>query len=639
MSVIEVKDVHKKFKVYYDKGQTLKERLLFKNRAYHEDRWVLNGISFSVDAGETLGLIGENGCGKSTMLKMMTKIMYPDKGEISIKGRVSSLIELGAGFHPDMSGRENIYTNASIFGLTKKEIDRRLDDIISFSELEEFIDNPVRTYSSGMYMRLAFSVAINVDADVLLIDEILAVGDANFQAKCYNHLRKLKSKGVTIVLVTHDTNTIETFCNKAIWINEGKMMMYDKSSKVVDAYINYMNEKRYQQLASQRINVPVSEPESCQEENQSIEVTQNRAVNSNQPEEKQHNEKSSDKVNVIPKEMAITKVVLKNSEGMETLAFRGGESISIEIHYHSLKNSAEYNFGIAIWSPEGNRIFGTTTHDEDLTIEVSQGDGFICFSTDKLQLLSGQYLLHVAVASLKSDFIQYLRDYCTFEVVSSSKSVGLFDMQHKWVIGDDLKGIQKKSNFATIQCNEVQETDLSQSDFNQMLLKAMEDPIIKKNIAMINTNHIRVFGSPDRIKMSKTANMVNTLFNTVSGDIAIGEYVFAGHNVSLITGTHDIHCTGEDRQKAYPTAGNDIIIHDGVWLGSNCMVLGPCRIEKDAVVAAGSVVLPHTHIKPGEVYAGVPAKKVKDISQRKEGTANGRFNYSRSDNEKNRGEL
>ena len=182
VSVISVKDVEKKFKVYYDKGQTFKERLLFRNRNHYEERPVLKGISFQVEKGQAIGIIGENGSGKSTLLKLMTRIMYPDKGSIEIKGRVSSLIELGAGFHPDMSGRENIYTNASIFGLTKKEIDLRLNDIIAFSELEEFIDNPVRTYSSGMYMRLAFSVAINVDSDILLIDEILAVGDASFQA-------------------------------------------------------------------------------------------------------------------------------------------------------------------------------------------------------------------------------------------------------------------------------------------------------------------------------------------------------------------------------------------------------------------------------------------------------------------------
>lgn len=172
-NAIIVDHVKKHFKVFLDKGQSFKERLLFRNRRRYENRQVLRDISFTVKRGEAVGLIGHNGCGKSTTLKLLTRILYPDSGTITIKGRVSSLIELGAGFHPDMSGRENIYTNASIFGLSKKEIDSRLQTIIDFSELEQFIDNPVRTYSSGMYMRLAFSVAINVDADVLLIDEIL----------------------------------------------------------------------------------------------------------------------------------------------------------------------------------------------------------------------------------------------------------------------------------------------------------------------------------------------------------------------------------------------------------------------------------------------------------------------------------
>ena len=189
-NAIEVRNLTKKFKVYMDKGSQLKERVLFRKRNRYEERWVLNGISFNVRKGEAVGLIGHNGCGKSTTLKLLTKIIYPDGGTVDMSGRVSSLIELGAGFHPDMSGRENIYTNASIFGLSKKEIDARVDEIIAFSELEDYIDNPVRTYSSGMYMRLAFSVAINVDADILLIDEILAVGDAHFQEKCFERCRK-----------------------------------------------------------------------------------------------------------------------------------------------------------------------------------------------------------------------------------------------------------------------------------------------------------------------------------------------------------------------------------------------------------------------------------------------------------------
>ena len=218
-NAIEVSHVTKSFKVFLDKGNTIKERALFRSRRRYEYRQVLKGISFRVERGEAVGLIGQNGCGKSTTLKLLTKILYPDSGTIEIRGRVSSLIELGAGFHPDLSGRENIYINAAIFGLSKKEIDTRLDDIIAFSELEEYIDNPVRTYSSGMYMRLAFSVAINVDADVLLIDEILAVGDANFQAKCFQKLKEIKAGGTTIVIVSHSLGQIEQICERSIWIH------------------------------------------------------------------------------------------------------------------------------------------------------------------------------------------------------------------------------------------------------------------------------------------------------------------------------------------------------------------------------------------------------------------------------------
>ena len=215
-NAIEVNHVTKSFKVYLDKGNTLKEKVLFKKRRRYEERNVLKDISFQVKKGEAVGLIGHNGCGKSTTLKLLTRIMYPDAGEIKMSGRVSSLIELGAGFHEDMSGRENIYINASIFGLSRKEIDERMEAIINFSELQDFIDNPVRTYSSGMYMRLAFSVAINVDADILLVDEILAVGDVNFQAKCFNRLREIKGQGTTIVIVSHSMDQIEQIDRKSV---------------------------------------------------------------------------------------------------------------------------------------------------------------------------------------------------------------------------------------------------------------------------------------------------------------------------------------------------------------------------------------------------------------------------------------
>ena len=234
---IEVNDVDKSFKVYYDKANTLKERILFWNRNRHEVREVLSDITLTIHKGETVALVGINGSGKSTLLKLMTQIIYPNKGTIKTYGKLVSLLELGAGFHPDFSGRENIYFNASIFGLSKKEIDARLDDIIAFSELGEYIDNPVRTYSSGMYMRLAFSIAINVDAEILLIDEILAFGDQHFQERCYEKMMELKKEGKTMVFVTHSMSAVKKFCDRAVWLSNGRIRMDGNTEDVVNEYL------------------------------------------------------------------------------------------------------------------------------------------------------------------------------------------------------------------------------------------------------------------------------------------------------------------------------------------------------------------------------------------------------------------
>lgn len=234
---IKVTNVTKKFKLFYDKPTTLKERLVFWNHKKADEHIVLNDINLDINKGETVALVGVNGSGKSTLLKLMTKIIYPNKGKIETYGKLTSLLELGAGFHPDFTGRENIYFNASIFGLTKKEIDSRIDKIIEFSELGEFIDSPVRTYSSGMYMRLAFSVAINVDADILLIDEILAVGDQHFQDKCFDLLQQLKKEGKTIVIVSHSLGAVRQICDRGVWIEQGLIKMDDEINKVVDAYL------------------------------------------------------------------------------------------------------------------------------------------------------------------------------------------------------------------------------------------------------------------------------------------------------------------------------------------------------------------------------------------------------------------
>lgn len=241
--MIEVVNVSKKFKRYQDKATTLKERLLQLRSSKADTFWALKDINLRVETGETLGLIGHNGSGKSTLLKLITKIIYPTSGTITTQGRVSSLLELGAGFHPDFTGRENIYINASIFGLGKKEIDKKLDSIIAFSELEGFIDSPIRTYSSGMYIRLAFAVAVHVEPQILLMDEIMAVGDANFQKKCIAKIKEFKQQGVTIVFVSHKMEDVYEICDRVVWLDHGRIVASGDTREIGQKYLAAMETK------------------------------------------------------------------------------------------------------------------------------------------------------------------------------------------------------------------------------------------------------------------------------------------------------------------------------------------------------------------------------------------------------------
>lgn len=428
-NAIEVKDISKKFKIYLDKGRTLKERTLFKKRRAYEERSVLNGISFEVKKGEAVGLIGHNGCGKSTTLKLLTKIMYPDTGTIEMNGRVSSLIELGAGFHPDMSGRENIYINASIFGLTKKEIDKRMEDIVAFSELGEFLDNPVRTYSSGMYMRLAFSVAINVDADILLIDEILAVGDANFQAKCFDKLREIKADGTTIVLVTHDTSTIEVFCSKAIWINEGKIVAQGQSGEVVDAYLSFMNGKKIEELQKE------NQRKSGMEEKVECRKQEVEDVGDADIEEAGSREIDVNANHFGLMDVEIEKAEMVNEKGDVTTIFRSGENLEIKIYYRVNKPLEEYVFGVGINTLDGMNLYGNNTQLDRIHIPHTNNKGCITCKLKEMPLLSGKYVLNVVIADVNGKPMDCYRNYCTFDIVSEERGTGFFSVEHDWEEG------------------------------------------------------------------------------------------------------------------------------------------------------------------------------------------------------------
>lgn len=408
-NAIEVNHVTKSFRVYLDKGNTLKEKVLFKKRRRYEERNVLKDISFQVKKGEAVGLIGHNGCGKSTTLKLLTRIMYPDAGEIKMSGRVSSLIELGAGFHEDMSGRENIYINASIFGLSRKEIDERMEAIINFSELQDFIDNPVRTYSSGMYMRLAFSVAINVDADILLVDEILAVGDVNFQAKCFNRLREIKGQGTTIVIVSHSMDQIEQICDRSIWIHEGDIRRQGRPRDVHPEYLDFMGEKRQKRAEKEKEEAPQEKTEPT--------VTEEKRWGNG--------------------DARIRRVMILDREGKERSVIKTDEQVTISIEYE-IKNTVEDAvIGIGFFRSDGVQCYGTNTRIDKLPEFKLARDGVAEVEISSLNLIPGQYLLDVAIESQIGIAVDYFREAYRFEVFSDVSDVGVARIAHQWSISNE----------------------------------------------------------------------------------------------------------------------------------------------------------------------------------------------------------
>ena len=406
-TVISVRNVKKMFRVYRDRGNTLKDRILFAGRRKYEEHWVLNGVSFEVKRGEAIGLIGQNGCGKSTTLKMLTKILYPDEGTIEMKGRVSSLIELGAGFHPDLSGRENIYTNASIFGLNRKEIDARLEDIIAFSELEAFIDDPVRTYSSGMYMRLAFAVAINVDADILLIDEILAVGDAAFQAKCFRKLQEIKGRGTTIVIVSHAMSQLELICDRSVWVADGLVKMDGKPRDVHPRYMEWMSRK-------------------------------------NQQEEKKKDEQETGEAGETDSEgnlkrwgsgeARMTGVKVLGADGMEKTDFSPWDPFTIHIDYTAQKQLDDAVIGLAVYRSDGTLVYGTNTLIDTSSPVTLKTAGTIDLKIEGLPASNGSYSIDLALHRPDGFNYDFWRDICTIQIADKVQTPGEIALSHQWDI-------------------------------------------------------------------------------------------------------------------------------------------------------------------------------------------------------------
>lgn len=440
-NAIIVDHVKKHFKVFLDKGQSFKERLLFRKRRRYENRQVLRDISFTVKRGEAVGLIGHNGCGKSTTLKLLTRILYPDSGSITIKGRVSSLIELGAGFHPDMSGRENIYTNASIFGLSKKEIDARLQTIIDFSELEPFIDNPVRTYSSGMYMRLAFSVAINVDADVLLIDEILGVGDVNFQAKCFQKLQEIKAEGTTIVIVSHSMGQIEQICDRCIWIEDG-LIKEEGIPKYVDEH--YLSEMEQLRLAREEAEHQKEQARSAENSGNTAAAPEDAADPEALSREKLPAFCEKSAVRLGTGQVQFTDAVLLSASGETQYVFRTGDEITLRLKYHCAapEKTPKGNFGYGIFREDSVHCYGTNVEIESDSWVSLQKDGEIMVRFQN-HLLPGRYFLDVAVHAPDGTYYDDIRRIQAFAVTSEHRDIGVCRLESQWFV--DGKALERRT--------------------------------------------------------------------------------------------------------------------------------------------------------------------------------------------------
>ncbi len=386
----------------------LVNRTLFKDLKKDDIFAALKGVSFKVEQGKTLSIIGENGSGKSTMLKILAGISKPTEGIINTTGRISALIELGAGFHPEISGRENIFINGIILGLTKKKIQERLDDIVRFAELEDFIDNPVKSYSSGMYMRLGFSIAINVDPDILLIDEVLAVGDASFVPKCLDKINEFKRKGKTIIFVSHDLSTVDRISDEVIWLKEGKVEMQGYPKRVIDAYLEYIGKRDEKKAEIQH------------------------------QEEEQEGEKNIEK-RWGSKEIEINNVKMIDKKGKEKYIYEDDEPFSIEFDVLARIEETDFVFGIGLFNSEGAQVYGTNTFIEDFKSKHISGNGRIKVHIPKLNLINGTYFLDIAVHKRDGYPFDYHHFQYTFRVTSTHKDVGIARIQHQWEFTDNIK--------------------------------------------------------------------------------------------------------------------------------------------------------------------------------------------------------
>jgi homopolymeric O-antigen transport system ATP-binding protein len=359
---IVVDNVSKQFRLYKERSSSLKERVTHLKRAVYDKYWALKDVSLSVPRGTTFGLIGHNGSGKSTLLRLMAGIHRPTSGKVHVDGRVSALLELGAGFHPELTGRENIYLNGSILGLNRKTINAKIDEIVDFAGLGEFIDTPVKIYSSGMFVRLGFSVAVHVDPDILIIDEVIAVGDEDFQRRCFDHLYRLRTNGSTIVMVTHSLNLVQQMCDNAAWLDHGELKALGAAPEVVHHYVDQVNVVEAERIGSHEGG------------GVSIDV-------------------EADAAHGLIK---ISKVEFLDRDGRPTNVANPKDPLTIRIHWTSAAPVEEPLFSFAIENEAGVYVANPGMRANPGSGKVLVGEGYVDYQMAELVLGPGQYTLSVA---------------------------------------------------------------------------------------------------------------------------------------------------------------------------------------------------------------------------------------------------
>jgi ABC-type polysaccharide/polyol phosphate transport system ATPase subunit len=420
MNAVEIENVSKLYKrsAHKRQFQTLKSAMLggnlFETITPKEAYAALKNVSCTVPKGTMLGIIGSNGSGKSTLLKLIAGISKPTFGKITTHGKISALIELGAGFHPEISGGENIFINGIMLGLSRKSIAEKYDEIVKFAELEDFIDQPVKTYSSGMFMRLGFAVAVNVDPDILLIDEVLAVGDEAFTHKCLDKILDFKKRKKTMILVTHAMPMVETLCDSAVWLKKGQVMKLGDPRMVCGSYL---------------MDVEGKEEKDLQEQHQHLVET----LAANTPESGIRQSRWGGG------EIQISKVQLLDTQDQEKYIYTIGEPMQIKLFLSVKKPVNDFVFGIGIYNTEGICCYGTNTHIEEFEPVEVKGAGEVTFQIDQLNLIEGTYYLDVAAHRRDEYPYDYHRHLYTFKVRSRTKDVGIFRPIHNWQFSPNIK--------------------------------------------------------------------------------------------------------------------------------------------------------------------------------------------------------